>query len=387
MKKKIYYTFRDKDNKYEYDIYLKRVPFETLLSSKIDFLERQGKDININRTNFSSEVLDIIEEYINYGQLLICESFRDMFNIFKETNKTKYDEVEEKVLHDVLMILIYDETYDQNIKWRTMWIRIKLEEQWATHNNDYNNIIFNLDDEEIRIKLNIITRTSDLFYKFVDYINNRYYEHIDPKYETVYDLNPLRLLNRNKTNYSYLPRTTLVNVIKIVIGRANWGEIYTLQIDNTKGVDFRLTSILYNIKIYHENIDDVVEYERGSDSDDITKYIYAVPGHYDSLYLIFTDALNLLTNPYLPYWHQLVTDNKNNYISTDSWLFSYLTNQHIIDSIKFDKLLGYKYFIQSVLPDDNKFDGTFNPKDFTRVTFNDRLSKMKTYDKKIISYD
>ncbi len=51
------------------------IPFETFLKDKMHF-ESQSKT-DIIKTQFSSEILDTVEEYINYGKLKICDSFRD----------------------------------------------------------------------------------------------------------------------------------------------------------------------------------------------------------------------------------------------------------------------------------------------------------------------
>ncbi len=341
MEEEKFHTFRDKDNKYDYDIYLNRVSFVTYFSGQIDFLERQGGDINIIKTKFSTEVLDIIEEYINYGQLLICDSFRDMFNKFRETKVAGHEEVDEEILQDVLMILIYDSQYDEDLAWRTLWIRIKLEEQWAKHNDNHNNIVFDLDDEGIRSTSGNISRTSDLFNEFAKYLD------ADIPTIVLSDLNSRFLYYRQKTDFTNPPDSRIT--IPIFVSRVSLHlNLFTIQIDRTS---YMLTSIITEPELAKIMRDLRTATGRGcwnkaySDNPDLYILIIEKGVIRVQLFLIFTDAMDLLLHPYLPHWYQIVINENDEYIATDAWLYSYMTNQYLIDPIKFEELIGYRIYI------------------------------------------
>ena len=380
-----FHTFRDKGNKYDYDIYLNRVPFVTYFSGQIDFLERQGGDVDVIMTGFSTEVLDIIEEYINYGKLLICDSFRDMFNKFKEDGLTDYFEVSEEVLQNILMILNYDSQYDEDLERRTMWIRIKLEERWAKHNDNHNNIVFDLDDEGIRSTSGNISRTSDLFNEFSEHIDDdtNLQLHMLYKYN---DFNPdlFHYAGRNINGIisQYRSFTTIPMTISKYFYRLN---IYTFQL-NTDNSGFNLTSSFstkaLRTKVFRESISKLTSQKssgwkdihinkgppgrralpKSYHSDDPEYYILEIGGQASysiRLYLVFSDTMSLLLNPYLPYWYQIVIDEKDKYIATDAWLYSHLTNKYLVDITKFKEVKGYRLYILS-MNEGIKFHNTVN---------------------------
>ncbi len=122
------FSFITLDNKV-LEFYIDRLPIRTLLHIKIDENYRGIKSDNID-INASYKILKIVQEYTNEGILRICSS---SINIYQTEEIWKLDS---KMLAKVLMILSVSEDYYFSLE----WMKIKLEEDWAVHNNNYTNV-------------------------------------------------------------------------------------------------------------------------------------------------------------------------------------------------------------------------------------------------------